>query len=126
MKRVLTPIVALAIVAAVHAARAADDPTGTWKWQVTFNNNTIDMSLALKLDGDKLTGSLTSPRGETAIQDGKFKDGEVSFKVVRKGQDGQEFTSKYSGKLSGDTIKGKVDFERNGQAMSRDWEAKKS
>jgi hypothetical protein len=126
MKRVLTPIVALAIIAAVHVARAADDPSGTWKWQITINNNTIDLSLALKLDGDKLTGSLTSPRGETAIQDGKFKDGEVSFKVVRKGQDGQEFTSKYSGKLSGDTIKGKVEFERNGQAMSRDWEAKKS
>jgi hypothetical protein len=126
MKRVLIPIVALAIVAAAHSARAKDDPSGEWKWQFMFNGNSIDMSLKLKLDGDKLTGTLTSPRGETEIKDGQFKDGEVSFKTVRKGQDGQEFTTNYSGKLSGDTIKGKAESERNGQKTSRDWEAKKS
>jgi hypothetical protein len=126
MKRVLTPIVALAIIAAAHAARAKDDPSGEWKWQFMFNGQSVDLSLKLKLEGDKLTGTLTSPMGDVAIQDGQYKDGDLSFKVVRKGQDGTERTSKYSGKLSGDTIKGKVEFERNGQTMSRDWEAKKS
>jgi hypothetical protein len=126
MKRVLTSIVALAIIAAAHSARAADDPSGTWKWQIMFNGQSIDLSLKLKLEGDKLTGTMTSPMGEVAIQDGAFKDGDVSFKVVRKGQDGTERTTKYSGKLSGDTIKGKAEFERNGQTMSREWEAKKS
>ena len=32
---------------------------------------------------------------------------------------------KYSGKLAGDTIKGKMEFDRNGEATSRDWEAKR-
>jgi hypothetical protein len=35
-------------------------------------------------------------------------------------------TSKYSGKLSADTITGKIESEREGQKVSTDWVAKKS
>ena len=42
---------------------------------------------------------------ETAIEDGKYKDGEVSFKVTRERM-GNKFTIKYTGKVSGETIKG--------------------
>ena len=35
------------------------------------------------------------------------------------------FTS-YSGKVSGDTIKGKAESERDGKTQSRDWEAKRA
>ena len=38
---------------------------------------------------------------------------------------GNKFTTKYAGKISGDTIKGKAESERDGQARSRDWEAKR-
>jgi hypothetical protein len=34
-------------------------------------------------------------------------------------------TIKYNGKLSGDSIKGKTESERDGQPRSRDWEAKR-
>ena len=62
------------------------------------------MMLELKQDGDKLTGTVSGRNNqETEIQDGKFKDGDVSFKVVRKFQD-QEVTSTYHGKLDGDTM----------------------
>jgi len=40
-------------------------------------------------------------------------------------RDGQKLTSKYSGKLAGDTIKGKIETERDGQTRTRDWEAKR-
>ena len=84
------------------------------------------MTLKLKLDGDKLTGAMVGQNGqETAIEDGQFKDGEVSFKVTRERQ-GNKITTKYAGKVSGDTIKGKIESERNGQPQSRDWEAKRA
>ena len=38
---------------------------------------------------------------------------------------GNKFTAKYNGKISGDSIKGKIETERNGQSNSRDWEAKR-
>jgi hypothetical protein len=63
---------------------------------------------------------------ETAIADGKVKDGQVSFKVTRKFQE-REVTSSYSGKLEGDTIKGKIERpgRDGGAARTTDWEAKR-
>jgi hypothetical protein len=127
MKRFALAVTVLALVG-TSAVQAADkpDPTGTWKWSVTFNNNTREMTLKLKLDGDKLTGAMVGRDGaETAIEDASFKDGEVVFSYTRE-RNGQKFTTKYSGKLDGDTIKGKSEFERNGEKQSRDWEAKRS
>ncbi|HEX3999678.1 MAG TPA: hypothetical protein VHX65_14085 [Pirellulales bacterium] len=124
MRRLLTVALGLAIVAAAMAnvARAADNPTGTWKWEVKFNDQSHEVKLKLKLEGDKLTGSIAGRNGDVEIQDGTFKDGDIAFSITRE-RNGNKMTSKFTGKLSGDTIKGKTEFERNGQAQTRDWEA---
>ena len=88
------------------------------------------MTLKLKVDGEKLTGTLSSPgrdgqTTETAIADGKVKGEEVSFTVTRE-FNGNKMVSKYNGKVSADAIKGKIESERNGQPQTRDWEAKRS
>jgi hypothetical protein len=123
MKRLLVAPIVLAIVAMAGIARA-EDPSGTWKWTMTAGNNTREVTLKLKLDGDKLTGSISGRNNDTEISDGTFKDGDISFNVVRE-RNGNKMTTKYSGKVSGDSIKGKIESERNGQANSRDWEAKR-
>jgi len=48
----------------------------------------------------------------------------VSFTVTRE-RGGQKFTQKYSGTVSGDTIKGTIDSERDGKSRSTPWEAKR-
>jgi hypothetical protein len=116
-------IVALLCVA---APALAADPTGTWKWSVERNGQTIETTLKLKLEDKKLTGTISGRNNtETAIEDGKVDGDDVSFTVTRE-FNGNKFVQKYNGKLSGDTIKGKVEFERQGEKMTRDWEAKKS
>lgn len=120
-------ILGLALLGMVTQAQAADkaDPTGTWKWSVTFNDQTRESTLKLKLDGDKLTGTMLGRNNsETAIENATFKDGQVSFTVTRE-RNNIKMTTKYTGKLEGDVIKGKSEFERNGQSQSRDWEAKR-
>ena len=114
------------------AARAADDATGTWKYSTPGRNGGAarEVTLKLKQDGEKLTGTVSMGGGqngptETEITDGKIKDGELSFKVTRKRQN-NEFTSNYAGKLSGDSIKGKVETNFNGNARSTDFEAKRA
>lgn len=104
----------------------AADASGTWKWTVTTQNgDTIQSSAKLKQEGNKLTGTYIGRSGtESKIEDGTVKEGEISFKVVRE-RDGQKFTVKHQGKLSGDTITGKVEADFNGQTFSRDWEAKR-
>jgi hypothetical protein len=117
--------VALSGLAAADDKKAGD-PTGTWKWTVEFNGQTRDMTLKLKFDGDKLTGSMPGRDGqETKIEDGTFKDGEVKFKVTRE-RNGQKFTTKYTAKVSGDTLKGKAESERGGQTQTREFEAKRA
>ncbi|HEY2146472.1 MAG TPA: hypothetical protein VGH32_00955 [Pirellulales bacterium] len=124
MKRLLVAPIVLAIVAMAGIARADDSPTGTWKWTQMFGNNSREVTLKLKQDGDKVTGTISGRNADTEISDGSYKDGTVSFSVVRE-VNGNKITTKYNGKVSGDTIKGKVEGERNGQAFSRDWEAKR-
>jgi hypothetical protein len=127
MNRPAVFAVLLAAIVVCRAAIAADkpDPTGTWKWTISFNDQKREVTLKLKLEGDKLTGAMVGRNNqETPITDAAFKDNEVSFTVTRE-RNGQKFSVKYSGKLDGDTIKGKQEFERDGQKQSRDWEAKR-
>ena len=108
------------------------DPNGTWTWSTPGRNGgeARTSTLKLKAEGDKVTGSISAPGRQggqgrdTAIEDGKLKGDEISFAVTRE-FNGNKFTQKYTGKISGDSIKGKVSFDRNGEAQSRDWEAKR-
>ena len=124
MRQLTVAVLVLVCVAVAGLAQAADkpDPNGTWKWSVKFGDQTRDMTLKLKLEGDKLTGAMVGRSGETPITDATWKDGDLSFKVTRE-RDGQKMTSKYTGKVAGDTIKGKVESDRGGESQSRDWEA---
>ena len=65
----------------VATARAAADPNGTWTWKFTTQGGQdIEFSLALKAEGDKLTGQLSLPMGDKIdIKDGTFKNDEASF-----------------------------------------------
>ena len=130
----LTQIVTCAILALGAVVQAQDkkaDPTGTWTWTTPGRNGGPDRksTLKLKVEGDKLTGTLSAPgRGgqsnDSAIADGKLKGDEISFTVIRE-FGGNKITAKYNGKISGESIKGKIETERNGQTNSRDWEAKR-
>jgi len=130
----LTQIVTCAILALGAVVQAQDkkaDPTGTWTWTTPGRNGGPDRksTLKLKVEGDKLTGTLSAPgRGgqsnDSAIADGKLKGDEISFTVIRE-FGGNKITAKYNGKISDDSIKGKIETERNGQTNSRDWEAKR-
>jgi hypothetical protein len=118
-------LLVLALVCAAAPALAAD-PTGTWKWSVDRNGQQVETTLKLKMEDKKLTGTMSGRNNmETAIEDGKVDGDDVSFTVTRE-FNGNKFVQKFNGKLSDKTIKGKIETERNGEKMSRDWEAKKS
>jgi len=114
------------------AAFAADaSPTGTWKWTQPGRGDrpAIEMTLQLDYQGGQLTGTMLgfeSPMGkvpDVAIADASFKDGTVAFSVTRE-FNGNKRTSKYEGKLEGDTIKGSVErTNRDGVMQKSDWVA---
>jgi len=131
MKR-LTPL-ALIVVALVFTATnrafAADEKgyTGTFTWtQPGRNGNDVEYKIELKQDGDKVTGTLYRGNAKSKIEEGAIKDGQLTFKTSRTRNGNTTFTT-YTGKLDGDTIKGKIETpSRNGDTTSRDWEAKRA
>ena len=122
--KMIAAFVVLGFLAAT--ASAAADPNGTWQWKFTTQGGQeFELSLQLKAEGDKLTGSLTLPMGDKIdIANGTFKDDEVKFETSFE-RDGNTIKTKYKGKVDGDTIKGKTERDRNGEVVMRDWEAKR-
>src|SRR5687768_16160015 len=106
-RNIVAALCSVMVLSLAWAALAADEATGTWKWEMTRQDNKIEFTLKLKQDGEKLTGTLARMGGDAVeIKDGKVKDGTLSFSVTQKRGD-MEFTSKYSGKVEGEAIKGK-------------------
>ena len=98
---------AVARAADAPATQPSTDASGTWKWTSPGPGGDIDFILKLKQDDDKLTGSLTGFNGdESPIQDGKFQDGKVTFKVVRD-FNGNQITTQYTATLANGALKGK-------------------
>ena len=123
---------ALSGVVALQAEDKKADTSGTWTWTSPARGDRPERksTLTLKQDGAKLTGKLSRPgrdgtAREAKIEEGKVKDGELSFKITREFGD-RKFVLNYKGKVSGDTLKGKRSFERNGETSSRDWVAKRA
>lgn len=138
MKSALGLAAGLLIAVSASAQDSKVDPSGKWTWSFEGRNgNTITSTLMLKMDGDKLIGSVMG-RGRrgggngggqarangTPIEDAKLKGNEISFTVTRE-FNGNKFVSKYTAKITGDTMKGKISSERNGQTRERDFEAKR-
>src|ERR1017187_7090689 len=99
-------ILVMGIVVSAQAQDQKVDPTGTYIWTMPGRNGGPDRTntLALKLDGDKLTGNLTSPgRGgqttATEISGGKITGANISFCVVRSFNN-NPVTNKYSGTIA--------------------------
>ena len=101
------------------------NPDGIWKWTpANPDGRTVEFTFNLKLQGTALTGTVTRSAGTTAITNGVVKGDQVSFQTVRESKGGIGTTT-YSGKLSGDTIKGKVEIEARGKTITDAWEARR-
>ena len=125
-------VAACSITASAFAADAS--PTGTWKFmqQGRGGGQGIERTVKLEEKGGKLTGTMMGMQAgnfnipDTAIGDGTFKNGTVSFTVTTE-FNGNKRVSKYEGKLAGDTITGTTERPgRDGAAQKSEWVAKRS
>lgn len=102
----------------------AADVSGKWQAQVRGRNGqTRDATFTFKVDGDKLTGTMSGGQaGDIAIADGKVSGNTVSFTVTRE-RGGNTIKQTYTGTVSGDEIK----FKREGgQGPAQEFTAKRT
>ncbi len=105
----------------------AADATGKWTADMPGRDgNTMTITMNLKADGDKLTGTVSGRRGDSDISDGKIDGDNVIFNVVRE-FNGNKMTQHYEGKLDGDTIHFTIKMEGGmGGGQERKLEAHRS
>jgi hypothetical protein len=129
MWRMMRGIAWMMVVGVCFTAWAEDQKAvnvdGKWKWNYkTRDGQETEVYVRLKREGEKLTGAYFARDGkETPIENGKINGDQLTFDVNREVGD-QKMLFKYSGKISGDTITGKIVFGRE-KPLPHDWEAKR-
>jgi len=76
---------------------------GKWTGEVQGGRGPQQVSLTLKADGTKLTGTTAGRGGDTPIADGTINKNEIKFKTTQQGRGG-EITMEWTGTLKGDEI----------------------
>ncbi len=109
------------------AAQPSTNPvTGKWTYTLEISLDTaLDFTAELKQDGENVTGFVTVQELKTAIEKGKFKDGQLTFEIPR-AYGGVKFMSRYTGKLTGDTLTGKIVSGTAPVERTYDWSAKRA
>src|SRR5262245_59464376 len=96
----------------------AENVAGNWKGSYPGRDGqTRESTIVLKVEGEKLTGTVSGQRGESEIKEGIIKGADISFSVVRN-FGGNEVTVKYKGKVVGDTIQFKVEAGERSYEMT--------
>lgn len=108
------------------AEKSADGIEGDWSWPVTALGRPATFRISLKQDGETVTGRVAGRAYRVLrIRNGSFKNGDVAFDIETRAPQNRIVT-KYTGKLSGDKIKGSFETTIAGKKQKTDWEAKRS
>jgi hypothetical protein len=106
-----------------EARRFSRDPAGIWTWSiVNRRGRTNEFKLSLKHEQNEVIGTITFFGAESDIEEGKVKNGDVSFIVVR--EDNEDLiTWKYKGRVYSDSIRGWVEITGGERDRILEWQA---
>lgn len=102
------------------AAAGAVNVTGTWNAAVETSQGSGTPTFTFKQDGEALTGTYSGQLGEAPLK-GTVKGNDIMFSV-KVSYSGQDLELKFSGKIEGNSMKGKATYDQLGEAT---WSAKK-
>src|ERR1035438_7039407 len=102
----------------------AADISGKWTGEMPGSGgDSATTTFTFKVDGEKLTGSMTGAQGEMPLQEGKIAGNQISFSTTFDAG-GNSIKILYKGTLSGDQMK--MTREREGAGQPREFTIKRS
>jgi hypothetical protein len=104
-----------ALFALTTVMAMAADVTGTWKGEA--GEKGPGPSFNFKQSGNLVTGTTTARNAEIEISNGKVEGEKVYFEVTRE-MGGNKMTTKYSGTVSGSTMKLSAESARGTRDMT--------
>lgn len=104
-KLILTAFIAVFAVFASHA----EGISGKWKTSMESPQGKMEMTFVFKVDGSKLSGTMSTPMGDMELKNGKVEGNKFSFEIEMMGN-----SMKHTGTLEGDVIKLKMEMPEGG------------
>ncbi|MEW6161198.1 MAG: hypothetical protein AB1813_27525 [Verrucomicrobiota bacterium] len=106
--------------------KPAASASGLWRWSFTRSNGEVsELNVKLDQEGEKLSGNFIWVDGsELPISEGEIKNNELAFKVITE-TDNRTIKSKFTGKVNGDEIAGKIESDYSGENKTYDWTPKR-
>lgn len=74
-------IIALLVCSFAVAFAAFADLNGKWKGTLKFGDFEMPLTYTFKVDGEKLTGAVSTDQGDLQISDGKIKGNDFTFSL---------------------------------------------
>ncbi|MGI9627004.1 MAG: hypothetical protein ACR2QM_09225 [Longimicrobiales bacterium] len=108
------PFLALFLAVAGEAqAQDASAVLGSWEVTMETPRGEITQLLTFVQSDDGLSGTVSTPRGETALQNVAFSEGVLTFAVVRQMR-GDTMTQTFSATVAGHEMTGTISGGRGG------------
>jgi hypothetical protein len=121
MKKLLLMVcVSVFVLPALGAAQTPSQSdrvniTGVWDIQFDMGGNTANVQATYKQEGEKLTGTQTSPmEGPASPLEGTVTGNDVKYTITFD-MGGQQGKITFSGRVDGNTMKGSFDFAGMGE-----------
>lgn len=113
------------VATAVGAQEKRMDPSGTWRWDLDMNGETIKNVLKLEADkDDKLTGTLEASDRTLVVENGQVDKDEVTFSITL--ELNQTIQVQFRGKQKGDSIQGNFTAKTPDEDREFKWDATRS
>ena len=97
------------LLLALPLALGAADVTGKWAFAVELDAGSGSPSFTFKQSGEKLTGRYYGQFGEADLT-GAVKGNDIEFSFTMKNAEVGEMSVTFTGKIDGETIKGKCAY----------------
>lgn len=120
--RFLAATAAVAFLTTLSAFAAAN-AEGTWTWVQPGRDADITVSATFVAKAGQLTGTFTNVMGTVPVTELVVKDDTISFEIASR-----RAATKYTGKISGDTITGSIEIPARGgvgDPRKVEWKAKR-
>lgn len=103
----------------------AVDPSGSYRWEYSFNDNPAEFKLKLNWDGKELTGKYTAFNNTTEIEETKFTaDNKIAF-IANREFNGNKFTVHFDGEVKPSEIVGTVAVDFGQGPQEFEWTAQR-
>lgn len=115
----------LLLICAGLCVSQAQTVAGKWGYTMDTPNGAVPITLDLKVDGNKVTGTVASGERSFPIENGEVDGGTVKLTFKRDRPQGGTMAYQITGKVEGNVMKGTTVADMDGEKVTQHWEAKR-